>query len=133
MAAGSYLVQITSGGFWPDTFTLYAPDPGQQQVLEVRRLGSIRVEFTREGQPMKGFAVDFISEERGTRASEWVAAGRAKVGASGLQTGPDGTVTLSGIPNGKYAFQISLPGGELFEQLVNVPALSEGLATIDLP
>jgi hypothetical protein len=133
LATGTYLVQVTSGGFWPETFTLHAPDPGHQQVLEVRRLGSIRVELTREGQPMQGLAVDFISEERGTRASEWVATGRAKVGASGLQTGPDGTVTLSGIPNGNYAFQISLPGGELFDQLVNVPALSEGLATIDLP
>jgi hypothetical protein len=133
LAAGSYLVQITSGGFWPDTFTLHAPDPGQQQVLEVRRLGSIRVEFTREGQPMKGFAVDFISEERGTRASEWVSAGRASTGPSGLETAADGSVVLSGVPNGDYNLQCILPSGELFEQIVRVPVLSEGLVVIELP
>ena len=133
LAAGSYLVQITSGGFWPDTFTLHAPDPGQQQVLEVRRLGSIRVEFTGEGQPVRNVAVDFISMERGTRASEWVGAGRVSTGPSGLQTGPDGSVTLSGVPNGDYNLQLSLPSGDLFEQIVNVPPLSEGLVRIALP
>jgi hypothetical protein len=82
---------------------------------------------------MQGLVVDFISEERGTRASEWVMTGQAKVGASGLQTDTGGTVTLSGIPNGNYVLQVSMPSGETFEQLVNVPALSEGLARIDLP
>ena len=133
LATGTYLVQVASGGLWADTFTLHAPDTGQQQVFEVRRLGSIRVDLTREGQPMQGLVVDFISEERGTRASEWVMTGQAKVGASGLQTDTGGTVTLSGIPNGNYVLQVSMPGGEIFEQLVNVPALSEGLARIDLP
>jgi hypothetical protein len=133
LAAGSYVVKVTSGGFWPDTFTLQAPDPGQQQIFEVRRLGGIRVELVREGQPMPGIGVDFISEERGTRASDWIAAGRASTGPSGLKTAADGSIVLSGVPNGGYSLQCILPSGELFEQIVQIPPLAEGLVIIELP
>ena len=82
---------------------------------------------------MPGIGVDFISEERGTRASDWIAAGRASTGPSGLKTAADGSVVLSGVPNGGYSLQCILPSGELFEQIVQIPPLAEGLVIIELP
>ncbi len=133
LAAGDYVVQIQSGGYWPDVFALRAPDPGQQQVFEVRRLGGIRVELSKEGSPMGGLTVEFTSEERGTRASVWLGEGRVSTGPSGLVSAADGSVELSGVPNGEYTLHVTLPGGESFEQIVVVPAHAEGLVRIELP
>jgi hypothetical protein len=82
---------------------------------------------------MEGFAVDFISEERGTRASDWISAVRASTGPSSLETSADGSVILSGVPNGDYNLQCVLPSGGLFEQIVRVPVLAEGSVVIELP
>jgi hypothetical protein len=127
---GRYRLHIDHPGLWPTRRVVEASAGASPQTLQVRRLGDLRVEMrASDGTPASGVALGLRSEELGEDVAIWLAQGRC---LGSLTTALDGTTTVSGLPNGIYAWRV-VHGGAVFDGTVIVPPRDCGRLLVELP
>ena len=133
VSAGAYELQVEGGGYWPATFEVTAGLEGEPEVLDVRRMGSATLQFTRSGLPLVGVPVRVESQEFGGSMSEWIEEGLALAGEGGLTTDSRGEIHVQGIPNGPYRWSLNLAGLPIEGNVFQVPVQDTTVVTVDVP
>lgn len=120
IGAEQYTFSIDHPGLWPTRVVVHAEPNPKKTVVQVRRLGSLKVLVTRGGLPWTGVAVDLDSAEFGESARAWAQGGRVIATPSSLNTDSAGRVRLDGLPHGVYRVRLTSPTGESFQSEVTV-------------
>ena len=130
-APGGFDLRIVGGGYWKEEHTVSASSDPTWTPIEVRRVGSLRLTFRRNGLPLSNAVVDVESAEYGTRVTDWIQDGRVLSSAPDCRTGLDGALVLEGLPSGPFHWSVSV-SDERFEGVADVPPHDEVSLTIDL-
>lgn len=110
IGARDYAFVATRADCWPAEFVAAATIDGTPQVVQMRRLGDLELQFsTAEGMPMRRLPVRLVSEEFQADVEEWITARRVPDGE--LVTDELGWIRLAGLPHGAYRWQADGPGG----------------------
>ena len=114
LGAGTYRFGCSRADCWP-TSVERALGEGEDARLEVelRRLGELELTlWSAGGGTAGGVALELVCVDLGAQVAEWLEAQRIEA-PDGLTTKPDGTLSLRGLPRGRYRWSASgQVGGE---------------------
>ena len=114
LGAGRFFFEAESAELWPVRVPVEARPVGERVDVQLRRLGDLELKlFDGLGAPLRDAGFDLTSLEYGESVEDWVAAGRVSSSTGGLRSGSDGVVTLVGLPNGAYSWQLNGAQGML--------------------
>lgn len=133
LAEGQILVRVEQPGLWTSERTLTVDREGAPQDLQVRRVGDLRLSFTRAGEPAVGVALDLFWSETGESARSWIEQGRLAMSLDGLVSDSAGQVVLRGVPRGGYSWRVPGAPGAAASGAVEVLAGALAERTIELP
>lgn len=107
-----YLIEPTSSWVWPEQQAIDATPVGADPVsVQMRRRGNLEVLVRgHEGKPLAGVALTLTRVETQASVAQMLGPGQAQAGASGLVTSAEGTVSLTGLPHGSYAWSAGALG-----------------------
>ena len=133
LSSGEWIVDLVDVGVWPTRERVHVAPGDNVLEVQVRRLGGVALEVqTASGAAASGARVELHSLEFDTPVSGWIDAGRVAPPPGGLVTGEDGTLALSGLPNGRYAYRVERGGSVARGELV-VPPAARADVRITLP
>ena len=120
---GPIRVLCLSPGVWPEVQTAILSEDEPEVLVEFRRLGALAVHVTdAAGHALTSLDVNLRSLEFDASLSDWIALGKLKL-PGGMLTDSNGSLSISGIPNGDYEWSVADQTGT-----VHVPA--NGTATL---
>ncbi len=131
LAPGPYRLAIESPAYWRSQHDVSASPEPAEETLQVRRTGSLRVHVTRGGLPLGGASLELHSVEFATDVADW--ADELALEDGDLSTDVDGRVTITGLPNGPYAWSVVLEGQVGSSGKVDVAPLSTTDLEVALP
>jgi hypothetical protein len=131
VSASRFFVEVIHPGYWRARHDLVASLGGQREIVQVRRLGSLRIQArdATTGLKRAGAELALHSVEFDHDVAAWIAAGLVSSPSHGLATDATGELAIQGLPHGQYSW--SAPSGA--HGLVDVPPHAIGLAEIVLP
>lgn len=121
LSAGEYLLRPTGAGYWPRFTPVVASEDPDPTPIEVRRIGTARLQVTQGGAPVVGARIEIVSSEEGVPVSEWIEQGLARVDGGELVTDQQGELVVAGLPNGPYAWSVARPDGAPWQGTFTVP------------
>lgn len=131
---GTYRVEALPANCWDAGATFEFKGDAEPLIVQVRRLGNLAVEVVdADGQGVAGLALDLHSSEFDTAVSTWVDEGRVQASTGAVVTGAGGSLLLSHLPRGSYAWRIATPGAPAVQGQVNVEPLSTATLHLTLP
>jgi hypothetical protein len=131
---GTYRVEALPANCWDAGATFEFKGDSEPLIVQVRRLGNLAVEVVdADGQGVAGLALDLRSSEFDTAVSTWVDEGRVQASTGAVVTGAGGSLLLSHLPRGSYAWRIAAPGVPAVQGQVEVEPLSTATLHLTLP
>jgi len=103
--------EIDQPGLWPRRQSIVASGSGVEQVVQVRRRGSVVLHAKRGGLALAGVVLRVESEEFATSVDPWIADGRVTASDARGATDDQGRLRLDGLPRGTYRWSITLDEG----------------------
>jgi hypothetical protein len=112
VAHGRFRVSLQQAGVWPVVAVVESRADASTVDVAVKQLGDIEMRFTRiGGAPVVGASVELRSEEFAKSLSEWIDEGRVAAPPHGLETDADGRWSATGLPHGRYSWNVHAPDG----------------------
>lgn len=120
LGAGRFLLKVSQLGFWPTEAVVEARPPGEENEVQVRRLGDLEVNlFQVSGGPASGTAFELESLEFEASVATWINEGRVESSTGALTTDTIGRFVLTGLPHGTYRW--SAPGTSGTVEVTSMP------------
>ncbi len=132
--SGSYTLDVFGQGYWESLVPIAVGPGGTEVTIPIRRLGGLDLRVVgAEGLPVAGSSWILHSAEFETDVADWVRKGRVLAGAEGMVSGAEGTLSLSGLPNGPYRYFVRAPDGRTAGGELEVPPHARTEVTATLP
>lgn len=130
---GRYFVDVDDIGYWPIHHALPYPRTDAETVVQLRRLGGVRLEVRGVGGAVvPGTVIELRSIEFGTTVQQWIDEGRLAAPADGMLTDSGGALVVDGLPNGEYEWRAIAPDGSQASGTTLVPPRARGEQLIAL-
>lgn len=130
---GRYFVDVDDIGYWPIHHALPYPRTDAETVVQLRRLGGVRLEVRGVGGAVvPGTVIELRSIEFGTTVQQWIDEGRLAAPADGMLTDSGGALVVDGLPNGEYEWRAIAPDGSQATGTTLVPPRARGEQLIAL-
>ena len=119
LAPKDYYIEIYGDGLWRTEQILAASSDNPLYEIQVRRVGAIELNLSRDEYPAADMEIDLVSAEFGEKASDWLAAGRIRSSTGEMRTDSTGNLIVLDLPHGAYTWTVptatgSAARGELF-------------------
>jgi len=113
LAPGVYRLSVTGSAVWKLETEVDIQAGAGLRVLEVRRLGDLRLRvINADGVPVSEAQVSLVFEPTGELVQGWIEAGLVNA-VGGLTTDKHGEIAVMGLPRGAYAWQCGAAQGTL--------------------
>jgi hypothetical protein len=122
IAPGDYSLVIEAAGYVRSGAPFSTRVEASELTLQVRRTGNLRLHASRGGLSLSGARLELTYGELPELLLAW--AEDNGIDLSQLLTDSTGNINLTGLPNGKYHWQL-MSGTALVEGNANVPALGK--------